>query len=116
MTSPISNALGRVVFLGTPFYCKQWASWAVLKILASFFVSIVLGFALTWLAVGIWAGCFGLDTSHDAVLFLALGLTLLIFFTNLAGFFERTLFRDGNMYHSDLVRTSASTVFTVVGR
>ncbi|GAQ81084.1 hypothetical protein KFL_000700210 [Klebsormidium nitens] len=103
MTSPISNALGKTVFLGTPFYCKQWVSWAVLRILLSFLVSLVLGFALTWLAVYIWAGVCAFETDDNVIMFLAVGLTALLFFAELMGFADRTMFRSGNMYHSNTV-------------
>ncbi|GAQ81092.1 hypothetical protein KFL_000700290 [Klebsormidium nitens] len=103
MTSPVSNALGKAVFLGTPFYRKQWTTWAIPRILLSFLISLVLGFVITVMAVAIWANIFGFDTSNNAVLFVAIGLSVLLFFAELVGFAERTLFRSGNMYHSDKV-------------
>lgn len=103
MTSPLSNALGKVVFLGTPFYSKRWAKHAALRVTLSLFLSLVSGFILTFLALTIWGLVTDLSINNNT-LYVAGAFAILIFLGNLAAFWERTLFRDGNMYHSDKVR------------
>ncbi|GAQ81090.1 hypothetical protein KFL_000700270 [Klebsormidium nitens] len=106
MTSPVTNALGKVVFLGTPFYYKEWARYAIPKILLSLFLSFVGGFCLVWLGVGIrnFASKDELTSSQRRiVVYVAIGVAALLFLTNLASFAGKTLFRSGNMYHSNKV-------------
>jgi hypothetical protein len=105
MTSPISNALGKVIFLGTPFYYKQWAKWAALKMLLSLVVSFILGFVLTWFAVGLWNLVINKRADRNIVVYISLGLSGAIFLANLPRLFANMLFRNGNMYHSDKVCT-----------
>lgn len=108
MTSPVTNALGKVVFLGTPFYYKEWGRYALLKILLSLVLSFVGGFFLVWIGVGIrtFSDKKELTSSQRlTVLYVALGVSALLFLTQLASFAGKTLFRSGNMYHSHKVRT-----------
>ncbi|CAI5527263.1 unnamed protein product [Closterium sp. Naga37s-1] len=53
-TSPLSNALGGVVFLGTPFYMKTWQRNGMLLLLATTAVSMVVTFVVMWGYVLLW--------------------------------------------------------------
>ncbi|CAI5986054.1 unnamed protein product [Closterium sp. NIES-64] len=53
-TSPLSNALGSLVFLGTPFYVKKWDRAGVFRLVVATVVSgavvfgVVLGYVVLW--------------------------------------------------------------------
>ncbi|CAI5460790.1 unnamed protein product [Closterium sp. Yama58-4] len=77
-TSPLSNALGGVVFLGTPFYIKTWHRHGVLLLLVTTAVSVGVTFVVMWGYVLLWR-----------VIVLAI-----------AGELASTAFYSGNIYHA----------------
>ncbi|CAI5987066.1 unnamed protein product [Closterium sp. NIES-65] len=53
-TSPLCNALGGGVFLGTPFYVKTWQRHGVLLLLVTTAVSVGVTFVVMWGYVLLW--------------------------------------------------------------
>ncbi|CAI7750369.1 unnamed protein product, partial [Closterium sp. NIES-53] len=47
-TSPLSNALGCLVFLGTPFYVKKWERNGVRSLVLMTLASVVLMLVVMW--------------------------------------------------------------------
>jgi NADH:ubiquinone oxidoreductase subunit 6 (subunit J) len=107
MTSPISNALGKIVLLGTPFYYKHWARWIRLKLTASIVVSFLLCYVITFAMCSFWLSL-GQQDSFDVgvVAWVSAIVQLFLFTAHMLAWCERTLLRNGNMYHSDKVWTN----------
>ncbi|GAQ81937.1 hypothetical protein KFL_000950130 [Klebsormidium nitens] len=115
MISPISNVLGKVVFLGTPFYYKHWAKRARFKLTVSLTFSFLLGYLITFTATSIWVGLFQTDHySLGLVSWISGVIAIFLFVAHLASWAERTLLRSGNMYHSDKVPWSPAMHALVV--
>ncbi|CAI5469234.1 unnamed protein product [Closterium sp. Yama58-4] len=53
-TSPLCNALGGLVFLGTPFYVKTWHRHGVLLLLVTTSASVGVTFVVMWGYVLLW--------------------------------------------------------------
>ncbi|CAI5499293.1 unnamed protein product, partial [Closterium sp. Naga37s-1] len=75
-TSPITNALGALVFLGTPFYIKKWQSNGFLWLLVSTAFSV-----------------------SAAPFIIATGIMLLINVKQVMDVLRTTVFYSGNLYH-----------------
>lgn len=53
-TSPITNALGACVFLGTPFYVKRWEDWGFLLLAANAILFMGVAYIMMTIYVYIW--------------------------------------------------------------
>ncbi|GJP56296.1 hypothetical protein CLOM_g15364 [Closterium sp. NIES-68] len=107
-TSPLSNALGSLIFLGTPFYVKKWERNGVALLLGTTAVSMVVMFVVMWGYVLLWqlvvlasAGRIGRSESPTYVPF-ALAMAVLIFaiISVAMELWRSTAFYSGNIYHA----------------
>ena len=53
-SSPITNPLGSLVFLGTPFYVKQWEGWGWSMLAFSVLVSVAVAAAAMFFYAFFW--------------------------------------------------------------
>ncbi|CAI5984096.1 unnamed protein product, partial [Closterium sp. NIES-65] len=107
-TSPLSNALGGVVFLGTPFYMKSWERNGMVLLLATTAVSVGVTFVVMWGYVLLWrvvvlaiAGQLASTTTPSYVPFsLATAVLIFAIISVAMELWRSTAFYSGNIYHS----------------
>ncbi|CAI5496057.1 unnamed protein product [Closterium sp. Naga37s-1] len=107
-TSPLSNAVGAVVFLGTPFYVKTWQRHGVLLLLVTTAVSVGVTFVVMWGYVLLWrlvvlamAGELSSTTMPSYLPFsLAAALLLFAVVSVALELWRSTAFYSGNIYHA----------------
>ncbi|CAI5964661.1 unnamed protein product [Closterium sp. NIES-64] len=107
-TSPLCNALGGGVFLGTPFYVKTWQRHGVLLLLVTTAVSVGVTFVVMWGYVLLWrllvlamAGELS-STTTPSYLPFSLAAALLVFAVVSVALelWRSTALYSGNIYHA----------------
>ncbi|CAI7923081.1 unnamed protein product, partial [Closterium sp. NIES-53] len=106
-TSPITNALGALVFLGTPFYIKKWQSNGFLWLLVSTVFSVVLLYVFILVYTSIWQIIVLLIAGRPEDFYgqsappfvIATGIMLLINVKQVMDVLRTTVFYSGNLYH-----------------
>ncbi|CAI5935107.1 unnamed protein product [Closterium sp. NIES-64] len=106
-TSPLSNALGCLVFLGTPFYVKKWERNGVRRLVLATVASIVVMLAVMWgyamlvsYAIRSAVAKRSLDAPYLTPLIAS---ALILVFATISVSIEvsrSTAFYSGNIYHS----------------
>ncbi|CAI7831228.1 unnamed protein product, partial [Closterium sp. NIES-53] len=113
-TSPVTNALGSLVFLGTPFYIKKWQRHGFVRMLLSVGVGVLLTYlfilaytALWELLVLLMAGRpqeFYAESGPHFILLLnfliATGIMLLVLVKQIMDATDNTVLYSGNLYHN----------------
>ncbi|CAI5468609.1 unnamed protein product [Closterium sp. Yama58-4] len=107
-TSPLSNALGGLVFLGTPFYMKSWERNGMLLLLATTAVSVGVTFVVMWGYVLLWrvivlaiAGQLSRTTTPSYLPFSLAAAVLIFAIISVAlELWRSTAFYSGNLYHA----------------
>ncbi|CAI5499300.1 unnamed protein product [Closterium sp. Naga37s-1] len=107
-TSPITNALGALVFLGTPFYIKKWQSngllWFALSLLFSvalMYVFIIAYTSFIQFIVLLIAGRLDAFYTQSGPHFLiATSVMLLVLIKQIMDAVGNTVFYSGNLYHN----------------
>ncbi|GJP76655.1 hypothetical protein CLOP_g7068, partial [Closterium sp. NIES-67] len=113
-TSPITNALGALVFLGTPFYIKKWQHHGLLWLVASTTLSVglmfifIMGYTSLWqilvlLAAGRPEDFYTRSGPHLLILLhflIATGIMLLVLVKQIMDAMGNTVFYSGNLYHN----------------
>ncbi|CAI6006221.1 unnamed protein product [Closterium sp. NIES-64] len=113
-TSPVTNALGSLVFLGTPFYIKKWQRHGFARMLLSVGVGVLLTYlfilaytALWELLVLLMAGRpqeFYAESGPHLILLLnfliATGIMLLVLVKQIMDATGNTVLYSGNLYHN----------------
>ncbi|CAI5953817.1 unnamed protein product [Closterium sp. NIES-65] len=99
-TSPLSNALGCLVFLGTPFYVKKWERNGVRRLVLATVASIVVMLAVIAVAERSAVARKSLDAPYLTPLIAS---ALILVFATISVSIEvsrSTAFYSGNIYHS----------------
>ncbi|CAI5457512.1 unnamed protein product [Closterium sp. Yama58-4] len=106
-TSPITNALGALVFLGTPFYIKKWQTNGFLWLLVSTVLNVVLLYVFILVYTSIWQIIVLLIAGRPQDFYgqsappfiIATGIMLLINVKQVMDVLRTTVFYSGNLYH-----------------
>ncbi|CAI7807962.1 unnamed protein product [Closterium sp. NIES-54] len=107
-TSPITNALGALVFLGTPFYIKKWQSngllWFALSLLFSVALMYVFIIAYTsfiqFIVLLIAGRLQDFYTQSGPHFLIATSVMLLVLIKQIMDAVGNTVFYSGNLYHN----------------
>eukprot|EP00897_Mesotaenium_endlicherianum_P002556 jgi/Mesen1/2328/ME000155S01420 len=122
VTSPISNPLGALVFLGTPFLVKHWQQYGVALLLLSTLAYLALAYAalvayimlVRLVFVQSWRGSLtvshglGVELNVAAVIEAVVGLSVLM------QLLRNTVFHSGNLYHNPRLGWSSAMTALVV--
>ncbi|CAI5504818.1 unnamed protein product [Closterium sp. Naga37s-1] len=106
-TSPITNALGALVFLGTPFYIKKWQSNGFIWLSVSTVLNVVLLYVFILVYTSIWQIIVLLIAGRPEDFYgqsappfvIATGIMLLINVKQVMDVLRTTVFYSGNLYH-----------------
>ncbi|CAI5962947.1 unnamed protein product [Closterium sp. NIES-65] len=106
-TSPITNALGALVFLGTPFYIKKWQSNGFIWLSVSTVLNVVLLYVFILVYTSIWQIIVLLIAGRPEDFYgqsappfvIATGIMLLINIKQVMDVLRTTVFYSGNLYH-----------------
>ncbi|CAI5980819.1 unnamed protein product [Closterium sp. NIES-64] len=107
-TSPITNALGALVFLGTPFYIKKWQRngllWFALSLLFSVALMYVFIIAYTsfiqFIVLLIAGRLQDFYTQSGPHFLIATSVMLLVLIKQIMDAVGNTVFYSGNLYHN----------------
>ncbi|CAI5523274.1 unnamed protein product, partial [Closterium sp. Naga37s-1] len=106
-TSPLSNALGCLVFLGTPFYVKKWerngVRWLVLATVASIVVMLAVMWGYAMLVSFAIRTAIAREIVEAPYLTPLIASALILVFATISVSIEvsrSTAFYSGNIYHS----------------
>ncbi|CAI5534835.1 unnamed protein product, partial [Closterium sp. Naga37s-1] len=106
-TSPLSNALGCLVFLGTPFYVKKWerngVRWLLLATVASIVVMLAVMWGYAMLVSFAIRSAIARESVHAPYVAPMIASALILVFATISVSIEvsrSTAFYSGNIYHS----------------
>ncbi|GJP38339.1 hypothetical protein CLOM_g22790 [Closterium sp. NIES-68] len=107
-TSPITNALGALVFLGTPFYIKKWQKNGLLWFAVSTMMSVVIMYIFIIAYTSFWQIIVLLIAGRPEDFysrsgphfFIATGIMLLVLVKQIMDAVGNTVFYSGNLYHN----------------
>ncbi|CAI5465856.1 unnamed protein product, partial [Closterium sp. Yama58-4] len=107
-TSPITNALGALVFLGTPFYIKKWQTngllWFALSLVFSVALMYVFIIAYTsfiqFIVLLIAGRLQDFYTQSGPHFLIATSVMLLVLIKQIMDAVGNTVFYSGNLYHN----------------